>query len=164
VAFRYRTSRRYRSAGLPLRTWGGRSPSPGRPSPGFEQVASRLTDGTRDYVVFLFDGLTPGVSPSYFESQLVWGDQHDPRVDLNGFVVDSLSLRVDRLAFTSPGRNPNGDGSWTDVSGRFTLSAQGRLVPEPSGSAVLTLVAAAGLMSRGRRGDACRQLRRLRSR
>jgi hypothetical protein len=119
-------------------------------TPGFDEVAARLTDGTGQTVVVLFDMGTPGVAaPTWSEPQLIWGDSRDPRVDLKGSVIDSISLRVDRLSITSPGLDPNHDGIWTSASAHYTLSAEGRPVPEPA--AVMTGVVALGALAVGRR-------------
>jgi len=122
-------------------------------TPGFEEVAARLTDGTGQTVVVLYDMGTPGVAaPTWSEPEFIWGDSRDPRIDLKGFVIDSISMRVDRLSITSPGLDPNHDGLWTSASAHYTFSAEGRSLPEPAaGLTALVGFAPLGLRRRARR-------------
>ena len=120
----------------------------------FDEVAARLTDGTQHGIYILLDHLSL-MRPAYLEPELIWGDWRDPRIDLKGNVIDSISLRVDRLSFTSPGTNPNGDRLWTDVSGRLTLSFEGHPVPEPGVAVAVVLPLAAAMLGRRRPLVAC---------
>src|SRR5687767_2443121 len=112
----------------------------------FDRVVERLTDGTRHVMLFEWMTRDGGGGGGSSEPAAIWGDADDPRVDLAGFVIDSLALRADRLTFTEETRP---SGPWTAVSGTFTLSAEGRPVPEPAG-AMVALPVLAVLLRRSR--------------
>jgi len=64
-------------------------------------------------------------------------------VDFQGFSIGSIALTVDNLTLVSPGTNPNGNGIWTDILFRGTISVYA--VPEPSS---VVMFAAGGLVLR----------------
>jgi hypothetical protein len=74
-------------------------------------------------------------------------------IDLAGFQIDKVGLRVDSLSIVSPGSNPNGDGQWTDTSGQISFLFEGvRAVPEPSTCALaLAGLTCGGYLVRRRR-------------
>ncbi|MGB2987265.1 MAG: PEP-CTERM sorting domain-containing protein [Phycisphaerae bacterium] len=54
-------------------------------------------------------------------------------VDLSGYLIDEITLTVDKLTFDIPGSDPNGDGNWTDWNAEITFN----IVPEPVTLALL---------------------------
>ena len=112
----------------------------------FGRLTGRLTDGTRHVIFFEWSTPDGGGGLGAFEPAIIWGDVNDPRIDLAGYQVDSLSLRVDRLSFTQ-------QGGRTDISGAFTLSAEGRAIPEPAAGLTALLPTGAGLLRRRRRSQ-----------
>ncbi|HZE70861.1 MAG TPA: hypothetical protein VE135_15230 [Pyrinomonadaceae bacterium] len=87
----------------------------------FETASALLTNGSNEYIVF-FTG--PGIigggsaGEQRFESQLFFGNSG--RIDFAGFQITSLDFRLDEFVLNTPGRNPNGDGIWTDFTVRGT--------------------------------------------
>jgi len=68
--------------------------------------------------------------------------------DLAGYVVHAIGFRLDSLVLNSPGRDPNGDGIWTDWSWQFTIFVLGELHPlDP----LVALLDAAALSEREKR-------------
>ena len=96
-----------------------------------------------------FEWRTPngGAGQGNFEPEIIWQDPADGRIDLAGYQIDSLSLRLDRLSISTP---PG--GGLTEVAGAFTLSAEGHRVPEPAGGVMVLLLTGAGLTLRKKRG------------
>ncbi|MBC8096064.1 MAG: PEP-CTERM sorting domain-containing protein [Akkermansiaceae bacterium] len=107
--------------------------------PEFGAFVQRLTNGRNDMIAFAdsFGGLS-GQNESLFFSQRIAGSNG---IDLRGFQIGSIALRVDSLTIASPGSNPNGDGNWTDVFFEGTITVHA--VPEPSSGA---LIGVAGLL------------------
>jgi len=89
--------------------------------PDFDFMASMLTNGANDEIAFF----TLGSAHGWNDYLLAGGD-----IDFYGYTITSISLTVDFLSLTSPGRNPNGDGIWTDFNYDVTYKVWG--VPEPS--------------------------------
>jgi hypothetical protein len=87
--------------------------------PGFDVLVARLTNGTNGFVHYLVSpspgnggGGGHGTSESLF-----FGNQVGPSgADLAGYSIHRVGLRVDALTMASPGADPNGDGSWTDMA------------------------------------------------
>jgi hypothetical protein len=125
-------------------------------SPGFDFVVGNFTNGVVDEVSEDNEPVTGG-GGDHGEPEPLWlGPDVGPNgIDLQGFRIDRIGLRIDTLTFTSPGRNPNGDGLWTDttISGAFlfegacatppTIGAAPPVVVETcaSGPATVTLTA-----------------------
>ncbi len=100
----------------------------------FNSVVALMTDGVPEPIEFdafqTWDG--GGGWNSYDEPFVFYGSDSDPRIDLHGYQIDAISLRLDSLTLTSPGSNPNRDGNWTDYSASVTLTATGEAIPEPT--------------------------------
>ncbi len=118
--------------------------------PDFSNFVERLTDGDLEQIVFWL-GATPRGTSGYgmLEPDFIYGNPADPRVDLHGYRIDSISLFMNSLTIDSPGGDPNGDGQWTDVNSTFTLSMNGEPVPEPS--PIILAILGAGALSTTRR-------------
>ena len=125
--------------------------------PAFETVAQFITDGQNGAVgffrYFVVGGVTSGgageVGP---ESLFFFGDgSGSGRVDFAGYTITSLEFRIDEFIVNSPGTNPNGDGIWTDVIVRSTLTVNGQAaaVPEPATLCLMGL-GLAGMYARRR--------------
>lgn len=121
--------------------------------PQFETAAQFLTDGKNEpvgyFTSFVGNDLSGDVGP---ESVVFFGvGPGEGRADFAGFVITSLELRIDELIINSPGTNPNGDGWWTDVIARTTLTVNGQAaaVPEPATLCLMGL-GLAGMYARRR--------------
>lgn len=113
-------------------------------NPNFAQITSLLTNGVSDTVFFGVTGsLSTGVATGVSESAFTLDD--DP-TDFQGSIIDSLTITVNSFEPNIPGQDPNGDGIWTDYAAEYTLSVQGRPVPEPSNSLGLGLVVSFGIL------------------
>ncbi len=51
---------------------------------------------------------------------------------LSGYHIDNIDLTLNQLTMVSPGRNPNTDGRWTDISFTVSLQINSSPIPEPS--------------------------------
>jgi len=100
----------------------------------FESAAAFLTNGRNEYIIFSTGpGFVGGGSTGLqrFESEVFFGNSG--RIDFAGFQITSLDYRLDEFVLTSPGRNGNGDGIWTDYTVGGTLLVNGTAaVPEPT--------------------------------
>jgi hypothetical protein len=103
----------------------GPLPPFGRGGSSFQNFVAKITNGTSDLVM---QGTRVGsggwvnfnAEPIFFGSQVGAGG-----VDLSGYVIQRIGLRVDALTIDTPGTDPNDDGIWTDVSlrGAFLFEA-----------------------------------------
>ena len=117
-------------------------------SPHFDFFASMLTSGTDDWLVILSH--FPGVGGAGRESlESYWLNKfiQTETVDFYGWQVTEISLTVNSLTFDTPGRNPNGDGIWTDYVYDVTFTIYG--IPEP---ATLLLLAFGMVVVRRKQG------------
>ena len=109
--------------------------------PAFGTFVDLFTNGRDDLLLFgtsFPNGFRDGI-PVHESDLFVQLPAGSNGIDLQGFAIGSFDLRLNQLTITSPGRNPNGDGVWTDYSWNATLYIYP--VPEPS----VTALAAAGL-------------------
>ena len=97
-----------------------------RSSPGFASVEDLLTNGVDDPVmVRLIHGC--GSSGSLGPESTVYEDRvADSAPDLQGFSIERVTVEVDAVSFESPGTNPNGDGTWTDITILGRVVIEGR--------------------------------------
>ncbi len=104
----------------------------------FDEITSLLTNGVSDTVFFGVTSLDTGVATGVFESAFTFDDA----TDFKGSLIDSLTITVNSFEADIPGRDPNGDGIWTDYTAEYSLSVKGKPVPEPAN--LLGLGAAVG--------------------
>ena len=90
--------------------------------PEFGAFAAHVTDGEDGWI----DVMTESGGIGYQESSLL-GSAGSP--DLAGYPISNIDLRVNKLTLDSPGRDPNGDGTWTDYSYGLTVTFH---IPTPA--------------------------------
>ena len=96
--------------------------------PNFNSFVAGLEDGIDDLMIFWsISDLGPFGSPAV-ESAVIWGNSSDPRIDLHGYNVESISLRLDSLS-----QEDTTNGSFF-YPAALTLSASDT-VPEPASHA-----------------------------
>ena len=125
----------------------------GQNDPDFNGFVQKLTNGQSDLMCFTNTGIHRLVTfESNFFDPLPPGNNG---VDLQGFVIGSITLTVDNLIFDSPGSNPLGNGIWTDITFNGTIGVYA--VPEPTVFALLGVAGAiflrASAVSRSKRGS-----------
>jgi hypothetical protein len=105
-------------------------------TPGFGPIAARMTDGQNEEIDVFQTGGWGGNAESAWLTGIFGSSLSTNGVDLQGFIVSRIDMRVDFLRLTSPGRDLFGDGQWTDVdfSGEFLI--YGDAVPEPAASSL----------------------------
>jgi hypothetical protein len=101
----------------------------------FNGFAALMTDGIKEVIVF---------SPSPGEPSLTGFGRSEAAIlghipDLFGYQIDSVSLTLNSLSFSTPGSDPNQDGLWTDASFSLTLSGSGVAIPEASSLSLLII-------------------------
>lgn len=104
--------------------------------PNFNAFASLLTDGRpEDLVLFFAAGATPTLmdGAGFNEAAVVFGSRIDPRVDLHGYQIDSLSVEMVSMSIHNP---PDGSGSYM-VDFNIIFSGSGHPVPEPAAAALM---------------------------
>lgn len=117
---------------------------------GFNDVVSWLTNGVEDrfmlhfYIIPSPGSGVGGFGIGYSETD-IFGDVTLNGIDLGGYDIEAIAMRVDSLWFDSPGRNLNGDGIWTDYGYDLTFT----FIPEPG--TVLLLGLGAVVLRRKRR-------------
>ena len=117
--------------------------------PQFAAFVANLTNGIDNTIVFNSSSGGSGSSESGIFGGVLGGNG----IDLAGFQIDKVGLRVDSLSIVSPGSDPNGNGEWTNTSGQISFLFEGvRAVPEPSTYAMaLAGLACGGYSLFGRR-------------
>ena len=123
----------------------------------FNGVVSLLTDGVNQSWMWCreirFDPGGGGGCGSWHERDLFGPDTRNG-IDFAGYTIESFELTLDALSWETPGRDPNGDGKWTDHYFRGTLTITG--TPEPATLGLLAMGGLAVVRRRKRRG--CNQL------
>lgn len=104
--------------------------------PDFNDFASELTDGQLE-AIGLFD---PGGGLAAIEPYVIWGNAHDPRVDLHGYRIDSITMRLDSITFMQDSVFPP---PFTDVTYAITVSADGAPLPEPALASIAAVICTA---------------------
>jgi hypothetical protein len=97
------------------------------PGPTLDQAIAFLTDGHDGRVMTQVETANGGCSSLVSEAAflaLVTG-LNDKPIDFAGYVVDTIDVRLFEVSLESPGRDPNGDGNWTEEVIRAELSIYG---------------------------------------
>jgi hypothetical protein len=110
----------------------------------YDSVVSLLTDGVNEFANWHYTlyptgggGGRSGAEPGLFTTHpQAWNG-----VDLQGYSIGGIELRLNQLSLQSPGTNPNHDGIWTDYSWDALLTIYGTVypVPEPASWSLLLL-------------------------
>jgi hypothetical protein len=92
-------------------------------SPNFDGFVASITNGFNDWmdVSDAFGGVG-GPESDFFGSQV-----GPSGVDLYGYAIHRVGLRVDSASFDTPGSNPNGNGNWTDYALQGTFVFEGTI-------------------------------------
>ena len=98
-------------------------------TPYFDNIVSEITNGVSGQIEaevtipsLLFGLIYARTEPQFFGGQVGPGG-----VDLAGYTIDRIGFRVDEITIDSPGRDPNGDGIWTDFSIRGAFLFEGTI-------------------------------------
>ena len=79
----------------------------------FQRVVAVLTNGQVDNVTYRFGGVTNG-SVGSDEPNLIESVQGPGGTDLADFEIELVTFEVTKLDIDTPGRDLNGNGTWTD--------------------------------------------------
>jgi hypothetical protein len=117
-------------------------------TPQFGSLVALMTDGIDENINFYESGNWGGNAESAWLTGVFGSSLSMNGVDLQGFDISRIDMRVDSLTLTTPGRDLYGDGNWTDVniSGEFLI--YGSPVPEPTSFILLGLGSLALVMVR----------------
>ncbi len=99
----------------------------------FDKSVALLTNGIDDWISTQSSLLLAfGTEVANESIKLVFTDPSDPtRVDFSGYNITSVNFTLNSLVIDSPGRNPNGDGIWTDMTLEGLVTFEGYAVPAP---------------------------------
>lgn len=107
--------------------------------PNFNAFATLLTDGRPEELV-LYQAAGPAPTfmegSGFRESDVVFGNGIDPRVDMHGYQIESLSMELVSMSI----QNPADDSGSYMVNYNIVFSGSGHPVPEPAFAAVLLSV------------------------
>src|SRR5205807_840551 len=127
--------------------------------PDFNLFTSRLRNGVNDQITQI-SRLSGGGSVGALGSEAIFFSTRPPGgngIDLTGFIIDRIDMKINQLSITSPGTDQAHDGIWTDYSIQATLSFIGSPVPEPSGAALIFTGFVSAMFARQRfRKSSCR--------
>lgn len=118
--------------------------------PDFVQFTELITDGLDWWLYKKMEFAFGWESRFNTESILLeFVDPDHEGVDLNGYIVDSV-IRTITVELDSPGRDPAGDGFWTDYLVTGVYEIYGSPIPEPA--SLVLLAFGAGFVWRRRSG------------
>jgi hypothetical protein len=123
--------------------------------PDFDQIAALLTNGAildKVFVETRLLGSSGAAGASHNEFYWAARPGSTAPADFSGYVLDRIEMAVELVSWTSPGRDSNNDGLWTDYQIDTRLDFYGTPVPEPAhASALISLTVAAMLRRQFRR-------------
>ena len=106
---------------------------------GFNNLVQLLTDGQSGHPRVTFDQMPiAGTLWAERTNEMQFfneGPLGGNGIDFAGYEITAFNMRVNDMYFITPGRNPNGNGNWTDVGISTTFEVVG--VPEPSSTTLL---------------------------
>jgi hypothetical protein len=123
--------------------------------PDFDQIAAQLTNGALLDKVFVETRLlgSSGAAGAG-HNEFYWAGRpgSTAAADFSGYVIDRIEMTCELVSWTSPGRDSNNNGIWTDYEIDTRLDFYGTPVPEPAhASALISLTVAAALRRKLRR-------------
>ena len=104
--------------------------------PRFVEASQKFTDGLQGFVDRAVGAVRPDGTLSLYGGSIrseaeVFGSQAGPNgFDLEFFTLTRIGFEVVSVAVASPGRDPNGDGIWTDISYSGFFVLEGRLAKD----------------------------------
>lgn len=107
--------------------------------PDFATFVNTLSNGNANDQVWRHTGVSGVGTSGGSLSEALWADGQP--ADFSGAQITGISLYIYDLYFASPGRNPNGNGNWTDFRVGRELRIYG-IVPEPASLSLLFGLAA----------------------
>ena len=136
LALSQETGRLFNSAVWTLSDVGSLRSVTTQDDPDFAGIAARLRNGLDDYVVFSFGRARGSFAIDGELESVVFGHQTAGQVDLQGFTLDRVSLRLDSLSINPTGAGPDsGPGYFASGHATFTFTT----VPEPATLGLLGL-------------------------
>ena len=113
--------------------------------PDFADIATQLTNGATGDKVFIETRLIGYGAAGASHNEFYWAARpgSSAPADFSNYTIDSIEMVVEQISWTSPGRNTNNDGSWTDYVIDTRLDFYGTPIPEPSVAAMLFTLAVA---------------------
>jgi hypothetical protein len=100
-------------------------------APHFNNFVAEMTDGALDDMFFetlaLGDGGGGTNAPGATDAEMFSGQAGLGGVDLLGYAIHRIGLRVEAVSIASPGTDPNGDGIWTDFTADVTFIFEGTI-------------------------------------
>lgn len=97
--------------------------------PDFDAIVELLTNGSPNDGVF---HETNGAGGLWEETWWASRSHSTAPPDFQGYRIVQIALHVELVTFTSPGRDPNGDGNWTDYHTDKRFDFYGIRIPEPT--------------------------------
>lgn len=100
--------------------------------PDFQTVVSQLTNGSTTDTVFVVTGIVGFGAAGAKQTESFWATNPSAPGDFAGYQITRIEMYIKDAFFTSPGRDPNGNGNWTDYRIDRKLRIYGTAVPEPN--------------------------------
>jgi hypothetical protein len=101
-------------------------------TPAFGHVVAAITDGVNGFISWAWlVGQPPLGGFGTTMPEAVFFGAGSGGVDLAGYTIERIGLRLDAISFESPGEDPNGDGIWTDSEFQGAFLFEGRIAPTP---------------------------------
>jgi hypothetical protein len=101
--------------------------------PDFTAISAQLTNGHSYDKVFVETRMIDSNAAGAGWDESFWSAHPGSTApaDFSNYILERFELVVERVYWTSPGKNPNGNGIWTDFQIDARLDFYGRPVPEP---------------------------------
>ena len=109
---------------------------------GFSSFSTMLTNGINDSLMF---------GMSIYGSIVSESNRFGGSPDFAGYRITEIYMHLDNLSFRSPGRDPNDDGDWTDITYEYSLGIMGEVIPEPGSAALLCVASVVVFLARNKK-------------